>query len=81
MFEKPSGWLSERLHPGRELKLYIRMQSLISSLLDDRGQDLVEYAIVAALISLAAIVGMKSVATALGTAYTHLATKVGTYIT
>jgi pilus assembly protein Flp/PilA len=57
------------------------MQTLTESLVDDGGQDLVEYAIVAALISLAAIVGMKSVATALATAYTNLGTKVGTYIT
>ena len=57
------------------------MQTWTTSLLEDRGQDLVEYAIVAALISLAAIVGMKSVATALGNAYTTLGTRLGTYIT
>jgi pilus assembly protein Flp/PilA len=54
---------------------------LTGALLDDRGQDLVEYAIVAALISLAAIVGMKSVATALGDAYTNLGNKFASLVT
>jgi pilus assembly protein Flp/PilA len=50
-------------------------------LLDDRGQDLIEYALVASLISLAAMVGVKGVATAVGDAFTTMGTKLGTYIT
>jgi pilus assembly protein Flp/PilA len=48
---------------------------------DQTGQDLVEYAIVAALISLAAIAGMRNVATAVSTAFTHSATKFSSYTT
>ena len=48
-------------------------------LLDEAGQDLVEYAIVAALISLGAIAGMRGVATAIGNAFTHVATRFSTY--
>jgi Flp pilus assembly pilin Flp len=49
-------------------------------LLDERGQDLIEYVLVASLISLAAMVGVKSVATAVGAAFTNIGTKLGTYI-
>jgi pilus assembly protein Flp/PilA len=53
---------------------------LAEALLDERGQDLIEYVLVASLISLAAMVGVKSVATAVGTAFTNIGTKLGTYI-
>ena len=36
---------------------------------DESGQDLIEYALVAALIALGAIVAMKTVATGIGTAF------------
>jgi Flp pilus assembly pilin Flp len=78
---RTSGRPSLPLSPAWLLRLYIKMQKLSSGLLDERGQDLVEYVIVAALISLAAIVAMKSVAIAIAAAYTNLATKLGTYIT
>ena len=81
MFERPSRWLRVALHPAWAFRLYVMIHTSFSSLLDDRGQDLVEYAIVASLISLAAIVGMRSVATALATAYTNLGARLGTYIT
>ena len=41
------------------LKLYIKMKNLLSQ---DEGQDLVEYALVVALISVAAVAGLNSVA-------------------
>jgi Flp pilus assembly pilin Flp len=47
---------------------------------DERGQDLVEYAVVASLISLAALVAVKGVATAVGAAFVNIGTKLGTYI-
>jgi Flp pilus assembly pilin Flp len=61
------------------LRLYIRIQTLAEALLDERGQDLIEYVLVASLISLAATVGIKSVATAVGDAFTMIGTKLGTY--
>jgi Flp pilus assembly pilin Flp len=48
-------------------------------LLDDRGQDLIEYVPLATLISLAAVVSVKSYATAVGTAFSKLGTKLSTY--
>jgi pilus assembly protein Flp/PilA len=66
--------------PDWMLGLYIKLQMLAEALLDERGQDLIEYVLVASLISLAAMVGVKSVATAVGTAFTTIGTKLGTYI-
>ena len=63
------------------LRLYTKIQTLAEALLDERGQDLIEYVLVASLISLAAMVGVKSVATAVGDAFTTMGTKLGTYIT
>jgi pilus assembly protein Flp/PilA len=62
------------------LKLYIRMQNRIEAFTrDESGQDLIEYALVVSLIALAATVSMKAVATAIGTAFTSVSTKLGTY--
>jgi pilus assembly protein Flp/PilA len=62
------------------LRLYVKAQSLKNALVaNESGQDLIEYALVVALIALAATVSMKSVATAIGTAFTSIGTKLGTY--
>ena len=60
------------------LKLYVKAQVLMS---DERGQDLIEYALVVALIALAATVGMKSVASSINAAFTSIGTKLTTYTT
>ena len=57
------------------LKLYIKIQDLLSH---EEGQDLVEYALIVALIALAATAGMKSLATAIGTTFTNLGTTLTT---
>jgi Flp pilus assembly pilin Flp len=62
------------------LSLYRKIQTLAEALRDKRGQSLVEYVLVASLISLAAIIGVKSVATAVGNAFISIGTKLGTYI-
>ena len=51
------------------LKMYIRMQNLLSQ---DEGQDLVEYALVVALIALAATAGMGKLANALSSAFSNI---------
>jgi pilus assembly protein Flp/PilA len=62
------------------LKFYVNMQGVKHALLDDeRGQDLIEYALVVSLIALAATVGMGSVATAINTAFSKVGSKMGTY--
>ncbi len=41
---------------------------------DESGQDLIEYALVAALIGLGAIAGIRSLATVIGTIITNVGT-------
>jgi pilus assembly protein Flp/PilA len=56
------------------LKLYVKTQGLRHALQDESGQDLVEYALVLALIALGAVVGMKDLATAINAAFNTIAT-------
>jgi pilus assembly protein Flp/PilA len=58
------------------LKGYVKFQALLS---DESGQDLIEYALVVALIALAATAGMNSVASGINAAFTNIATKLNTY--
>lgn len=62
------------------LKGYVKIQSLKDRLMqDERGQDLIEYALVLSLIALAATAGMSTVATNIGTAFTKIGSKLTTY--
>ena len=65
------------------LKLYVRIQTLRGSLrnmiADQGGQDLIEYALVVALIAFAAAAGMSTVATKINAAFTNIGTKLTTY--
>jgi pilus assembly protein Flp/PilA len=62
------------------LKLYIKGKTLAQAVREDEsGQDLIEYALVVALIALAATAGMSGVATKIGTAFTNIGTKLNTY--
>jgi len=60
------------------LKQYVRMQTLLA---DERGQDLIEYALVVALIAFAATAGMNTVATDINAAFNNIGTKILTYST
>ena len=52
----------------------------IQVLLDEEGQDLIEYALVVALIAFAATAGMSSLAAAINTAFTGVGTTLSSYI-
>ena len=39
---------------------------------DESGQDLIEYALIAALLALAAVIGMKGLATSINTEFTNI---------
>ena len=58
------------------IEWYGRFQSLLS---DDRGQDLIEYALVVALIAFAATAGMNTVATDINAAFNNIGNKIVTY--
>jgi pilus assembly protein Flp/PilA len=55
---------------------YLQLRNLIS---DEQGQDLIEYALVVALIALAATAGMSTVAQDINTAFTNIGTTLTTY--
>ena len=62
------------------LKLYMKMQNLKDAVIGNQsGQDLIEYALVVALIALAATAGMSTIATKLNAAFTSVGTKLTTY--
>jgi pilus assembly protein Flp/PilA len=58
-------------------KLVFKMQVL----LDEEGQDLIEYALVVALIGFAATAGMSSLANAINNVFSTIGNTVNTYIT
>ncbi len=57
----------------------LKLQTKIQILLNDNGQDLIEYALVVALIAFAATVGMKTLATNLNTAFKNIGSTLTTY--
>lgn len=57
-------------------KIYLALRALIER---EEGQDLVEYALIVALIALAATVGMDSLADAINNAFSNLGAIMGTY--
>ena len=59
------------------LKLYVEFQNLIRR---KEGQDLVEYALVVALIALAAVAGMKTLASGISATFTSISTKLSSSI-
>ena len=61
----------------RIFKFVARLRCLM--ILED-GQDLVEYALVVALIALGATAGMKTLATGIGTAFTRISTQLSSSI-
>jgi pilus assembly protein Flp/PilA len=57
------------------LKMYIKAQILH----EDYGQDLIEYALVVALIAFAATAGMGVVATKINDAFSNIGSKLASY--
>lgn len=58
-------------------KLIRSFQRLV---VQEHGQDLVEYALVVALIAFGATAGMKSLATGLNTAFSNISSRLGSYV-
>ena len=59
------------------MKLSVKLQVL---LMNEEGQDLIEYALVVALIGFAATAGMSTLAADLNTAFSNIGGTLGTYI-
>ncbi|MGO4516048.1 Flp family type IVb pilin [Terriglobus sp. 2YAB30_2] len=56
--------------------MYLTVKDVLSN---EDGQDLIEYALVVALIAFAATAGMSTLATDINTAFTNIGTKLTTY--
>jgi pilus assembly protein Flp/PilA len=59
------------------LKVYIKFQDLATR---EEGQDLVEYALVVALIAFGATAGMSALAGGLNKAFNQISTTLGSYV-
>jgi pilus assembly protein Flp/PilA len=59
----------------------LKLSVMLQILKDESGQDVIEYALVVALIGFTATAGLSSVAAAINTAFNHIGTKIGTYVT
>ena len=57
------------------LALYVKLQNVLQSLKDERGQDLIEYALLGALIAVACTAAMGTLATAISTEFGTISTK------
>lgn len=61
-------------------KTHLRVAGFVRRFLaDETGQDLVEYALVVALIALGATASMSSLATSFSTAFSSIGSKASTY--
>lgn len=60
------------------LKLYVKLQGLKNG---EEGQDLVEYALVVALIAFGATAGMTSLASGINTVFSKISTQLASDIT
>jgi pilus assembly protein Flp/PilA len=58
---------------------FLKLSVKVKSLMREEGQDLIEYALVVALIAFAATAGMKSLATGINAAFVNIGTTLNTY--
>jgi pilus assembly protein Flp/PilA len=59
----------------------LKLSVMFQILKDENGQDLIEYALMVALIAFGATTGMNKLANSMNVAFTHIGTKLTTYIT
>lgn len=61
------------------LKMYIKMNNLKDLMNREEGQDLVEYALVVALIAFGATAGMSALAAGINNAFNNISKMLATY--
>jgi len=61
------------------IKASVKWDLLKDSLKEENGQDLIEYALVVALIAFAAVGAMQTLATDINGAFTKIGTSLGSY--
>jgi pilus assembly protein Flp/PilA len=60
---------------------FLKLSAMLQILKNEGGQDLIEYALVVALIAFAATAGMTTLANAINTAFSNVGTTLSSYIT
>ena len=60
---------------------FFKLSAMLQILKSEDGQDLIEYALVVALIAFAATAGMTTLANAINTAFTNVGSTLSSYIT
>ncbi len=60
---------------------YFFVRTMVNLHRDERGQGLVEYLLILALVAFAATAGMSSLATGLNSAFSQIGSLLGAYIT
>ena len=73
--EKQNLGLGEITMKNAMYKLSARIENLKAVLLQENGQDLIEYALVVSLIAFAAVAGMGTLAGDINTAFENIGTK------
>ncbi len=68
----PSLWLGINLGENTMKNIIAKLLVTIKGLAREEGQDLIEYALLVALIAFATTVGVKSVASNINTAFTNI---------
>jgi pilus assembly protein Flp/PilA len=64
-----------RTNPKEEKYQMMNMKQLVKNLINEEsGQDLIEYALVAALVGLGAVTAMKGLSNSIGTAFNGVGT-------
>jgi pilus assembly protein Flp/PilA len=58
------------------VRVYVQLQALQFALMDESGQDMVEYALVIGLIALGAVAATSALATSIGSGFTSVGGKV-----
>jgi pilus assembly protein Flp/PilA len=58
----------------------LKLSVMLQILMDENGQDLIEYALVVALIAFAATAGMSTVAKDINIAFTNIGSKITSYV-
>ena len=61
------------------IKASVKWDLLKDSLKEENGQDLIEYALVVALIAFGAVLAMQTLATDINNAFTGIGSKLSTY--
>ncbi len=59
------------------LKMYVNLKNLVER---EEGQDLVEYALVVAIVALGAVAGMSALATEINTAFNSVSSTLSSYV-